>query len=120
MADEYLKAILRGELPPELDTVFQRMTPSVFAALHAALAIVFGLVHEDVRERYAPAVRIETHHNDVLRWLAENMREVLPMVEQANPEFSEDEIRAIRSMLQGHGESIRKIFEALEASPGEP
>ena len=119
MKDDYLESIRKGQLPDELNTVWQRFRPDTFAALLTAFSYVFVEVHEEFRQRYAPAVPAEYLDADLNGWMYIHMKGVCDTIREKNPNFGDDDHEALRAMLSSHGSVILALFRELRDLPSD-
>ena len=100
--DEFLDAILRGEIPDELrqesDTVFDHLSPDILAAWAATLAVVFAATHVEARLRYAPTVPPGIVMRDVILGATRQVVLATQDWESKNPESPGDGL-ILRTML---------------------
>ena len=127
MTDDYLDAILRGELPDDLKTVFQQFRPSVFAAFLTVLTDAMVASYEEMRMRYAPAVDPATLDQDLAGWFRIHMSDSLDAFCSGEPGerarlFGDDDVKAMRKMSAMFWLVIQKTLMAIRSeqpeSPG--
>ena len=65
MSDDYVWQILGGDMPDELNTVFQRFRPGVFATFLTVVSYVAAATRQEILRCYAlpelPVVRAREH-----------------------------------------------------------
>ena len=110
MADDYLGAILQGQLPSELDTVFQKFRPDVFAAFLTAAAHVVAMSHMEMRYRYAPTVMPQVMDADLRLWLKFHLMDSIELVRTTNPQLDKVEHEAVNDMVDSLSDVVMEML----------
>ena len=112
--DEFLDALLRGEVPEELRTHFMALTPLGLASLWTVVTMAYVETFLDVRTAYEASHPLASDNRPLLSALARHMEAYMSGVHAENPELGDDERQAQRSLLLAMLESTRKLLDQAE------
>ena len=117
--DDFLEAVLRGEVPSELRTHFMSLTPLGLASLWTVVTMAVVEMVLDVRDAYAQSHPMASDNRPLVGSLARHMKKYMSQAHAENSELSGDERTAQRSLLLSMLDSTYKLLGKVEEEGGD-